>query len=52
MRRMPLVRHHTFKLFSTHESLPDMRKPLPRDANRRSVRPNGRDIIVSRNDVS
>jgi len=30
----------------------DMRKPLPRDAARRSVRPNGRDIIVSRHDVS
>lgn len=30
----------------------DMRKPLPRDAARRSVRPNGRDIIVSRQDVS
>ncbi|KIM44871.1 hypothetical protein M413DRAFT_364637 [Hebeloma cylindrosporum] len=30
----------------------DMRKPLPRDVNRRSVRPNGRDIIVSRHDVS
>jgi N-terminal acetyltransferase B complex catalytic subunit len=30
----------------------DMRKPLSRDATRRSVRPNGRDIIVSRHDVS
>ncbi|KAF7979596.1 hypothetical protein HWV62_26388 [Athelia sp. TMB] len=30
----------------------DMRKPLSRDPGRRSVRANGRDIIVSRNDVS
>jgi len=30
----------------------DMRKPLGRDQNRRSVRPNGRDIIVSAHDVS
>ncbi|KAF9477775.1 N-acetyltransferase [Pholiota conissans] len=30
----------------------DMRKPLARDVNRRSVRPNGRDIIVNRTDVS
>ncbi|KAJ3515992.1 hypothetical protein NLJ89_g1411 [Agrocybe chaxingu] len=30
----------------------DMRKPLARDVNRRSVRPNGRDIIVSAHDVS
>jgi N-terminal acetyltransferase B complex catalytic subunit len=30
----------------------DMRKPLSRDPFRRSVRPNGRDIIVSAHDVS
>ncbi|PPQ66650.1 hypothetical protein CVT26_009404 [Gymnopilus dilepis] len=30
----------------------DMRKPLPRDVNRKSIRPNGRDIIVSAHDVS
>ncbi|KAF9447585.1 N-acetyltransferase [Macrolepiota fuliginosa MF-IS2] len=30
----------------------DMRKPLSRDPNRRSVRPNGRDMIVSAHDVS
>ena len=30
----------------------DMRKPLARDQSRRSVRPNGRDIIVSAHDVS
>jgi len=30
----------------------DMRRPLARDQNRRSVRPNGRDIIVSAHDVS
>ena len=30
----------------------DMRKPLPRDVNRKSVRANGRDIIVSTHDVS
>ncbi|KZP10881.1 N-acetyltransferase [Athelia psychrophila] len=30
----------------------DMRKPLSRDIGRRSVRANGRDIIVSRNDVT
>ncbi|KAI0312391.1 N-acetyltransferase [Amylostereum chailletii] len=30
----------------------DMRKPLPRDTLRRSVRPNGRDMIVSAHDVS
>ncbi|KAF8199139.1 N-acetyltransferase [Pholiota molesta] len=30
----------------------NMRKPLARDTNRRSVRPNGRDIIVSRHEVS
>ena len=52
MRKMPLVRHNTFKPFPTLELLPDMRKPLPRDTKRRSVRPNGKDIIVSRYDVS
>ncbi|THH20911.1 hypothetical protein EW146_g568 [Bondarzewia mesenterica] len=30
----------------------DMRKPLSRDSQRRSVRPNGRDMIVSAHDVS
>ncbi|KAE9387135.1 N-acetyltransferase [Gymnopus androsaceus JB14] len=30
----------------------DMRKPLSRDNGRRSVRANGRDIVVSRHDVS
>jgi len=30
----------------------DMRKPLSRDPGRRSVRPNGRDMIVSAHDVS
>jgi len=30
----------------------DMRKPLARDVTRRSVRPNGRDIIVSAHNVS
>ena len=30
---------------------PDMRKPLSRDPNRRSVRPNGREMIVSAHDV-
>ncbi|KAF7778455.1 hypothetical protein Agabi119p4_2800 [Agaricus bisporus var. burnettii] len=30
----------------------DMRKPLSRDPNRISVRPNGRDVIVSAQDVS
>ncbi|KAH9001387.1 N-acetyltransferase [Lactarius akahatsu] len=30
----------------------DMRKPLSRDPYRRSVRPNGRDMIVSAHDVS
>jgi len=30
----------------------DMRKPLARDVNRKSVRANGRDIIVSAHDVS
>lgn len=29
----------------------DMRKPLSRDANRRSVRPNGRSILVSAADA-
>ncbi|EDR03337.1 N-acetyltransferase [Laccaria bicolor S238N-H82] len=29
----------------------DMRKPLSRDPNRRSVRPNGREMIVSAHDV-
>jgi N-terminal acetyltransferase B complex catalytic subunit len=33
-------------------SLIDMRKPLSRDPYRRSVRPNGRDVIVSAHDVS
>lgn len=32
--------------------LTDMRKPLPRDVSRRSVRPNGKDIIVPAHDVS
>jgi N-terminal acetyltransferase B complex catalytic subunit len=30
----------------------DMRKPLSRDINRRSVRPNGKSIVVSAADVS
>jgi len=30
----------------------DMRKPLSRDPNRRSVRANGRDMLVSAHDVS
>ncbi|KAH9981413.1 N-acetyltransferase [Lactifluus volemus] len=30
----------------------DMRKPLSRDPHRRTVRPNGRDMIVSAHDVS
>ncbi|KAF8231086.1 N-acetyltransferase [Tricholoma matsutake] len=30
----------------------DMRKPLSRDSNRRSVRANGRDMLVSAHDVS
>ncbi|KAJ7866653.1 N-acetyltransferase [Mycena leptocephala] len=30
----------------------DMRKPLSRDAGRRSVRPNGREMLVSRYEVS
>jgi len=30
----------------------DMRKPLPRDVNRRSIRPNGRDIIISAHDAT
>nr|VWO97692.1 Palmitoyltransferase PFA3 (EC (Protein fatty acyltransferase 3) [Ganoderma boninense] len=30
----------------------DMRKPLPRDPMRRSVRANGRDIVVSASEVS
>ncbi|KAI0080918.1 N-acetyltransferase [Panus rudis PR-1116 ss-1] len=30
----------------------DMRKPLSRDQGRRSVRPNGREIVVSAHDVS
>ena len=38
-------------LFSKFALL-DMRKPLARDQSRRSVRPNGRDIIVSAHDVS
>lgn len=32
--------------------LADMRKPLSRDPYRRSVRPNGRDMIVDAHDVS
>jgi N-terminal acetyltransferase B complex catalytic subunit len=35
-----------------NSQLPDMRKPLSRDPLRRSVRPNGRDMVVSSNDVS
>ncbi|KAF4610537.1 hypothetical protein D9613_006721 [Agrocybe pediades] len=30
----------------------DMRKPLARDVNRRSIRPNGRDIIMSAHDAT
>lgn len=30
----------------------DMRKPMSRDVQRRSVRPNGRDVIVSAHDVT
>jgi len=29
----------------------DMRKPLSKDPNRRSVRSNGREVIVSPNDL-
>lgn len=45
----------SYMISSRHFSnnlLLDMRKPLVRDQNRRSVRPNGRDIIVSAHDVS
>lgn len=38
------------KLRST--SYPDMRKPLSRDPHRRSVRSNGRDMIVSAQEVA
>lgn len=34
------------------DKLVDMRKPLSRDPHRRTVRPNGRDMIVSAHDVS
>jgi N-terminal acetyltransferase B complex catalytic subunit len=39
---------------SSFLSLPfsDMRKPLSKDSARRSIRPNGRDMIVSAHDVS
>src|SRR5262245_56775228 len=35
-----------------HWGKSDMRKPLSRDPHRRSVRPNGRDMIVSAHTVS
>lgn len=35
-----------------HIRVTDMRKPLPRDKDRKSVRPNGRDILVSAREVS
>ena len=35
-----------------HDTFVDMRKPLSRDQYRRTVRPNGRDMIVSAHDVS
>jgi len=38
----------TFRaVFCVHGPLTDMRKPLSRDPHRRSVRTNGRDIIIS-----
>lgn len=35
----------------TQSFFPDMRKPLSRDVQRRSIRSNGRDIVVSAHDV-
>jgi len=46
-RSTPFLMVHIFDI-----RVADMRKPLPRDTHRRSVRPNGQDIIVSRHDVS
>ena len=45
---------HPFALppANVHLTFLDMRKPLSRDPYRRSVRPNGRDMIVSAHDVS
>lgn len=46
-----LVESYNLARLSIH-SLSDMRKPLSRDSARRSVRSNGRDIVVSAHDVS
>lgn len=43
---------HIVVLFSIPNDSADMRKPLERDPNRRSVRANGRDILVPATDVS
>ena len=53
MKKMHLVGRRLFLMVHIFDiRSADMRKPLPRDTHRRSVRPNGQDIIVSRHDVS
>lgn len=53
MKKMHLVGQRLFLMVHIFDiRSADMRKPLPRDTHRRSVRPNGQDIIVSRHDVS
>jgi N-terminal acetyltransferase B complex catalytic subunit len=42
----------TIVAFSLNQRPADMRKPLSRDPQRRSVRPNGRDMVVSADSVS
>jgi N-terminal acetyltransferase B complex catalytic subunit len=51
--RLPLSSPRQFRPLTGFISPPtDMRKPLSRDPHRRTVRPNGRDMIVSAHDVS
>ena len=44
-------RRYSIRVYTLTHFLLDMRKPLSRDVQRRSIRSNGRDIVVSAHDV-
>jgi N-terminal acetyltransferase B complex catalytic subunit len=44
-------RRYSLQVYTLTHSPLDMRKPLSRDVQRRSIRSNGRDIVVSAHDV-
>ena len=44
-------RRYSLRVYTLTHLLLDMRKPLSRDVQRRSIRSNGRDIVVSAHDV-